>query len=95
MKKRSIKLYRSALKCETIMRLGKPLLRDKLMTYPSSEASSGGSTGNWIFNNKEHGKASAAVINPHHKEFLLLVILLLRAWTEPGGVPGPPWDFAA
>nr|GFB13324.1 AMP deaminase-like [Tanacetum cinerariifolium]GFB45227.1 AMP deaminase-like [Tanacetum cinerariifolium] len=25
----------------------------------TSEASSGGSTRNWIFNNKEHGKASA------------------------------------
>ncbi|GKC75062.1 hypothetical protein Tco_1125836, partial [Tanacetum coccineum] len=61
MKKRSIKLYRSALKCETAMCLGKPLIRDKLMTL-TSEASSGGSTGNWIFNNKEHGKASAAAV---------------------------------
>ncbi|GKC36844.1 hypothetical protein Tco_1049228, partial [Tanacetum coccineum] len=25
----------------------------------TSEASSGGFTGNWLFNNKEHGKASA------------------------------------
>lgn len=29
------------------------------MTIPS-EASSGGSSGNWLFKNKEHGKASAA-----------------------------------
>ena len=29
------------------------------MTVPS-EASSGGSSGNWLFKNKEHGKASAA-----------------------------------
>ncbi|GJV44017.1 hypothetical protein Tco_1428553 [Tanacetum coccineum] len=36
-------------------------LQDKLMTV-TSEASSGGSTGNWIFNNKEHGKASAAAV---------------------------------
>ncbi|KAH7860362.1 hypothetical protein Vadar_012547 [Vaccinium darrowii] len=33
--------------------------QDKLMTSPS-EASSGGSSGNWLFKNKEHGKASAA-----------------------------------
>lgn len=33
--------------------------QDKLMTIPS-EASSGGSSGNWLFKNKEHGKASAA-----------------------------------
>ncbi|KVH88226.1 26S proteasome regulatory complex, non-ATPase subcomplex, Rpn1 subunit [Cynara cardunculus var. scolymus] len=33
--------------------------QDKLMTVPS-EASSGGSSGNWLFKNKEHGKASAA-----------------------------------
>ncbi|XP_028108554.1 26S proteasome non-ATPase regulatory subunit 2 homolog A-like isoform X2 [Camellia sinensis] len=32
---------------------------DKLMTVPS-EASSGGSSGNWVFKNKEHVKASAA-----------------------------------
>ncbi|XP_028086019.1 26S proteasome non-ATPase regulatory subunit 2 homolog A-like isoform X4 [Camellia sinensis] len=32
---------------------------DKLMTVPS-EASSGGSSGNWVFKNKAHGKASAA-----------------------------------
>ncbi|GFY99022.1 26S proteasome regulatory subunit S2 1A [Actinidia rufa] len=32
---------------------------DKLMTVPA-EASSGGSSGNWLFKNKEHGKASAA-----------------------------------
>ncbi|KAI8012269.1 hypothetical protein LOK49_LG06G01301 [Camellia lanceoleosa] len=30
--------------------------QDKLMTIPS-EASSGGSSGNWLFKNKEHGKA--------------------------------------
>lgn len=29
------------------------------MTVPS-EASSSGSSGNWLFKNKEHGKASAA-----------------------------------
>ncbi|KAF6153766.1 hypothetical protein GIB67_000999 [Kingdonia uniflora] len=33
--------------------------QDKLMTVPS-ETSSGGSTGSWLFKNKEHGKASAA-----------------------------------
>ncbi|KAA8526343.1 hypothetical protein F0562_008454 [Nyssa sinensis] len=33
--------------------------QDKLMTVPS-EASSGVSSGNWLFKNKEHGKASAA-----------------------------------
>ncbi|KAL7185452.1 hypothetical protein ACSBR2_027403 [Camellia fascicularis] len=33
--------------------------QDKLMTV-LSEASSGGSSGNWLFKNKEHGKASAA-----------------------------------
>ncbi|KAH7860237.1 hypothetical protein Vadar_011070 [Vaccinium darrowii] len=33
--------------------------QDKLMTVPS-EPSSGGSSGNWLFKNKEHGKASAA-----------------------------------
>ncbi|KAE9457681.1 hypothetical protein C3L33_10407, partial [Rhododendron williamsianum] len=33
--------------------------QDKLMTVPS-EASSSGSSGNWLFKNKEHGKASAA-----------------------------------
>ncbi|CAN1230226.1 26S proteasome non-ATPase regulatory subunit 2 homolog A [Linum perenne] len=33
--------------------------QDKLMTGPS-DASSGGSSGNWLFKNKEHGKASAA-----------------------------------
>ncbi|XP_028086959.1 26S proteasome non-ATPase regulatory subunit 2 homolog A-like [Camellia sinensis] len=33
--------------------------QDKLMTVPS-EASSGGSSGNWLFKNKEHGKASTA-----------------------------------
>lgn len=33
--------------------------KDKLMTV-SSETSSGGSSGNWLFKNKEHGKASAA-----------------------------------
>lgn len=35
------------------------LVQDKLMTVPS-ESSSGGSAGNWLFKNKEHGKASAA-----------------------------------
>lgn len=35
-------------------------LQDKLMTI-SSEASSGSSSStNWLFKNKEHGKASAA-----------------------------------
>ncbi|XP_057953609.1 26S proteasome non-ATPase regulatory subunit 2 homolog A-like [Malania oleifera] len=33
--------------------------QDKLMTVPL-EPSSGGSSGNWLFKNKEHGKASAA-----------------------------------
>ncbi|KAF3321913.1 26S proteasome non-ATPase regulatory subunit 2 A-like protein [Carex littledalei] len=33
--------------------------QDKLMTAPA-ESSSGGSTGSWLFKNKEHGKASAA-----------------------------------
>uniref|UniRef100_A0A7N0UKP4 26S proteasome non-ATPase regulatory subunit 2 homolog n=1 Tax=Kalanchoe fedtschenkoi TaxID=63787 RepID=A0A7N0UKP4_KALFE len=33
--------------------------QDKLMTV-SSESSSGSSTGNWLFKNKEHGKISAA-----------------------------------
>ncbi|GJS81980.1 hypothetical protein Tco_0748521, partial [Tanacetum coccineum] len=42
-----------------------PCKLDKSITYPSSEASSRGSTGNWIINNKEHGKASAtAVLTP-------------------------------
>ncbi|XP_028086021.1 26S proteasome non-ATPase regulatory subunit 2 homolog A-like isoform X6 [Camellia sinensis] len=35
------------------------IYKDKLMTVPS-EASSGGSSGNWVFKNKAHGKASAA-----------------------------------
>ncbi|XP_009354293.1 26S proteasome non-ATPase regulatory subunit 2 homolog A [Pyrus x bretschneideri] len=33
--------------------------QDKLMTVPS-DASSGGSSGNWLFKNKDHGKTSAA-----------------------------------
>ncbi|XP_031476397.1 26S proteasome non-ATPase regulatory subunit 2 homolog A-like [Nymphaea colorata] len=33
--------------------------QDKLITVPS-ESSSGGSSGSWLFKNKEHGKASAA-----------------------------------
>ncbi|KAI3953442.1 hypothetical protein MKW92_002710 [Papaver armeniacum] len=33
--------------------------QDQLMTVPS-DSSSGGSTGSWLFKNKEHGKASAA-----------------------------------
>ncbi|KAF2284106.1 hypothetical protein GH714_019070 [Hevea brasiliensis] len=33
--------------------------QDKLMTVPS-DSLSGGSSGNWLFKNKEHGKASAA-----------------------------------
>ncbi|KAK3184073.1 hypothetical protein Dsin_031359 [Dipteronia sinensis] len=33
--------------------------QDKLMTVPA-DASSGGASGNWLFKNKEHGKASAA-----------------------------------
>ncbi|CAI0385258.1 unnamed protein product, partial [Linum tenue] len=33
--------------------------QDKLMTVPS-DAATGGSSGNWLFKNKEHGKASAA-----------------------------------
>lgn len=33
--------------------------QDKLMTAPA-EASTGGSSGNWLFKNKEHGKTSAA-----------------------------------
>ncbi|CAL1394127.1 unnamed protein product [Linum trigynum] len=33
--------------------------QDKLMTVPS-DSSTGGSSGNWLFKNKEHGKASAA-----------------------------------
>ncbi|TVU07734.1 hypothetical protein EJB05_41103 [Eragrostis curvula] len=42
-----------------ILRMTKLLLQDKLMTAPS-DSSSGGSSGNWLFKNKEHGKASAA-----------------------------------
>lgn len=34
-------------------------LQDKLMTAQSDSSSSGGSSGNWLFKNKEHGKASA------------------------------------
>jgi 26S proteasome regulatory subunit N1 len=34
-------------------------VQDKLMTAPSDSPSSG-SSGNWLFKNKEHGKASAA-----------------------------------
>lgn len=34
-------------------------MQDKLMTVPT-DASSGGSSGNWLFKNKEHGKTSAA-----------------------------------
>ncbi|XVF02046.1 hypothetical protein REPUB_Repub04eG0142400 [Reevesia pubescens] len=33
--------------------------QDKLMTVPT-DSSSGGSSGNWLFKNKEHGKTSAA-----------------------------------
>ncbi|XVE92732.1 hypothetical protein REPUB_Repub01dG0125000 [Reevesia pubescens] len=33
--------------------------QDKLMTVPA-DSSSGGSSGNWLFKNKEHGKTSAA-----------------------------------
>ncbi|KAK8449093.1 hypothetical protein SEVIR_7G160503v4 [Setaria viridis] len=35
------------------------IYKDKLMTAPS-DSSSSGSSGNWLFKNKEHGKASAA-----------------------------------
>ncbi|KAF2283257.1 hypothetical protein GH714_043609 [Hevea brasiliensis] len=35
------------------------IYKDKLMTVPSDPLS-GGSSGNWLFKNKEHGKASAA-----------------------------------
>jgi hypothetical protein len=41
-----------------ILWMTKILLQDKLMTAPTD--SSGGSSGNWLFKNKEHGKASAA-----------------------------------
>jgi hypothetical protein len=41
-----------------VLWMTKILLQDKLMTAPSD--SSGGSSGNWLFKNKEHGKASAA-----------------------------------
>ncbi|KAK4776901.1 hypothetical protein SAY86_005589 [Trapa natans] len=34
--------------------------QDKLMTLQSDSSSGGGSSGNWLFKNKEHGKASAA-----------------------------------
>ncbi|KAL4348861.1 hypothetical protein GQ457_17G023850 [Hibiscus cannabinus] len=34
-------------------------LQDKLMTVPA-DSSNGGSSGNWVFKNKEHGKISAA-----------------------------------
>ena len=34
-------------------------VQDKLMTV-ASDSSSGGSSGNWLFKNKEHGKTSAA-----------------------------------
>ncbi|KAK4749802.1 hypothetical protein SAY87_027251 [Trapa incisa] len=34
--------------------------QDKLMTVQSDSSSGGGSSGNWLFKNKEHGKASAA-----------------------------------
>ncbi|KAG8095291.1 hypothetical protein GUJ93_ZPchr0012g21808 [Zizania palustris] len=34
--------------------------QDKLMTAAPSDSSSSGSSGNWLFKNKEHGKASAA-----------------------------------
>ncbi|OWM78671.1 26S proteasome non-ATPase regulatory subunit 2 homolog A [Punica granatum] len=34
--------------------------QDKLMTVQSDSSSSGGSSANWLFKNKEHGKASAA-----------------------------------
>jgi hypothetical protein len=36
------------------------ILQDKLMTAPATETSGGGSSGGWLFKNKEHGKASAA-----------------------------------
>jgi hypothetical protein len=45
-------------KTKKILWITKILLQDKLMTAPSD--SSGGSSGNWLFKNKEHGKASAA-----------------------------------
>jgi len=35
-------------------------LQDKLMTAPTTESSTGASSGGWLFKNKEHGKASAA-----------------------------------
>ena len=35
------------------------MLQDKLMTVPSDN-SSAGSSANWLFKNKEHGKTSAA-----------------------------------
>lgn len=34
------------------------LMQDKLMTVPSDAST--GSSGNWLFKNKEHGKTSAA-----------------------------------
>lgn len=35
------------------------VVQDKLMTV-ASDSSSSGSSGNWLFKNKEHGKTSAA-----------------------------------
>ncbi|CAM6095742.1 unnamed protein product [Calypogeia fissa] len=49
---------------------------DKLMTAPSVESSTGSSSGNWLFKNKEHGKASAAAS-------LGLIVL----WDVDGGLP--------
>ncbi|KAI7995255.1 hypothetical protein LOK49_LG11G00684 [Camellia lanceoleosa] len=51
------------------------LSQDKLMTVPF-EASSGGSSGNWVFKNKAHEKASAAGSMDYHFHALWGMILL-------------------
>ena len=48
-------------------------LQDKLMTV-TPDSSSGASSGNWLFKNKEHGKMSAAasLVSLHHFRLSIL-----------------------
>lgn len=63
------------------------------MTVPS-DASSGGSSGNWLFKNKEHGKMSAAaslVCRPFNTVFVCYDINYLVRFSLTFIVPG--YDF--
>ncbi|CAH1441524.1 unnamed protein product [Lactuca virosa] len=57
--------------------------QDKQMTVPP-EASSSGSSGNWLFKNKEHGKASAATSLQHYLDRYFIARRSLPALSEVG-----------